>query len=273
MVTPLRPIGLTGKQVRELCMARMQAGARRTRITADQANLDAEEAALRAAFARNTHRTLTPSVPVTKQVRADMHWFYENRLRDSKAGRELWGEIISVGGRLCPFCHLAKPTTLEHSFPQSTYPRLAVEPLNLVPACRDCNGERLVGHGSITISPYFDAWAVTVPWLAAKVLDPAHPEDLEFTVVRDAILTRSQWNALQQFVRDVDLLDRYVGLAIDAFAEFTSGLKIAYPVVTESDARWELDAKVSSHLTSFGINRWQTVAFSAWRDAVDQIAW
>jgi hypothetical protein len=272
MVEVLVPMGLTGQQVRDVCLQGMQAGPRRDRITADLPHIEAEEAALRIAFVQGRHRGLArPADDPT--VRNDMRWFYENRLRDSVPGRELWQEIVGLGGRLCPLCHLGRPRTLEHSFPQATHPRLAVEPLNLVPACRDCNSERNVGHGSITISPYFDHWVKDFSWLRAEVLDFSHPEDLLFTVNRHPSFSAEQWDALQQFVSDVKLLDRYVGLAIEDYSEFVASLKIVFQLPSPADIESLLLEKVTSHLASYGINRWQTAAFEAWSRAASSIDW
>ena len=254
-------------------MPLMQTGERRDRVTADLENVAAEEAAMRNAMLSGTHRMLVPQVQVTEAVRADMKWFYENRLRDSRDGSEVWGEIVSLAGRLCPFCHLTKPRTVEHSYPQSTYPRLAVEPWNLVPACRDCNSERNVGHGSITISPYVDAWAARIPWLTARVIDPCHPADLQFEVFRNPSLTPDQYAALLEFVKDVNLLDRYVGLAIEAFEEFVASMRLADPTPTAAIAEQNLIDKVQSHLLAFGVNRWQTASFEAWHRSARSIDW
>lgn len=273
MVAALTPISLTGQQVRDICMPGMNDGARKRRLEADMANIQVEEAALQAAIVAGLHRPLTPSVSFNSDVRVDMNWFYENRLRRSRRGRTVWVSIIDLAGRLCPFCHLAKPRTIEHSFPQSTYPRLAVEPLNLVPACRDCNSERNAGHGTITVSPYFDNWVVDNPWLRADVIDSFHPEDLRFSVTRHPAFDNDQWDALTQFVEDVDLLDRYVGLAIEAFSEFVIGLQNTHPRPSVSQAEPSLLDKVDSHRATYGDNRWQTVAFEAWHRSAASIDW
>lgn len=272
MVVLLNPVSRSGQQVRDICLRRMQVSDRKDRIIADDAAIAAEELAVRQAFASGAHR-LVVSAPFSSQVSEDMTWFYENRLRDSVAGREIWEEILALGGRWCPFCHLSKPKTLEHSFPQSSYPRLAIEPTNLVPACRDCNFERNVGHGRITISPYFDSWVMDDVWLCARAVDLANPGDLEFYLVRPPSWTDAEWDALNQFATDVDLLDRYVGPAIDAFSEFVANLQEVVSVPTRDDVRAELDTKVQSQFRAFGINRWQTAAFEAWRRDVDVIDW
>lgn len=273
MVSRLEPIEMTGELVRQICMPGMQDGPRKQRIEADFPSIVAEEAALREAFATSTHRSLRPSPGVTQVVKSDMNWLYEHRLRDSVPGRNIWADIVALAGRRCPFCHLSKPRTIEHSYPQVFYPRLAVEPLNLVPACRDCNFERNSGHGGITVSPYFDSWAIDVPWLWAEMADGSEPQDLQFSIKRSSYFTDDQWNALTQFVEDVDLLDRYVDLAIEAFSEFVSGLLLVDSALSMTTVRPSLRDKVISQHETYGINRWQTAAFEAWDRSVARINW
>lgn len=260
---PLAPLQLTGAAVRAICIARMQSGNRRSRIEADDANIVTEEIAARSAISSGMQHLLTPGPP-DALVSADMKWFYENRLRDSAAGREIYEKMLRLSQKRCPFCHLSKPRTLEHSFPQSAFPRLSIEPLNLVPACRDCNFERNVGHGHITISPYFDHWVMQMKWLRAEVLDPRRPEDLEYSLVRPAAMTTQQWAALRQFSIDVNLFSRYTDESIDAFRSLVSDLRTIFGAPSESDTYAALAIKVSSSRKEYGINRWQTAAFEAW---------
>ena len=49
MVTALKPIAMTGQQVRDVCMLGMRGGLRKQRLCADSANIQIEEAALRMA--------------------------------------------------------------------------------------------------------------------------------------------------------------------------------------------------------------------------------
>ncbi|WP_411557961.1 HNH endonuclease [Plantibacter sp. MPB07] len=273
MVTHLTPLAVSGQSVRDQCMLGMLENDRKLRLLADLPNVAREEMALRDALSSGRHRDLVPVFPVTDDVKSDMAWLYSERFRDSPAARDIWLRIVGLAGRRCPFCHISKPKTVEHSFPKSRYPRIAVDPWNMVPACRDCNFERNTGSGSISISPYFDTWLVSNSWLVARVLDPGRPEDLQFSAVRHPSFTDDQWHALNEFVDDVDLFDRYVGLAIEAFSEFAVNLREAYRVPTVADATVSLNDRVSSHLLSFGINRWQTVAYQAWQTAVHSIDW
>jgi hypothetical protein len=62
---------------------------------------------------------------------------------------------------------------LDHHLPKSRYPALAVAPLNLIPACMDCNKAKLerIPHSSAeeTLHPYFDN-VEDDEWLHAAVI-------------------------------------------------------------------------------------------------------
>lgn len=87
-------------------------------------------------------------------------------------GREIYNRIIRQPKlRTCPLCSVGKVKTLDHFLPKEHYPLLAVNPDNLVPACRDCQGEKM-SHFPDSIEtqllhPYFDE--IDSPWLAARV--------------------------------------------------------------------------------------------------------
>ncbi len=53
---------------------------------------------------------------------------------------------------ICPFCDCQyhKEVTIEHYLPKSIYPFLAVHPMNLIPCCTKCNGEK--GDDNILIN-------------------------------------------------------------------------------------------------------------------------
>ncbi len=71
-------------------------------------------------------------------------------------------EALRAGapGGICPLCNQRPVSTLDHYLAKSTHPALAVTPLNLVPACKDCNTDSKVrtalSAADQTIHPYFD---------------------------------------------------------------------------------------------------------------------
>jgi hypothetical protein len=103
---------------------------------------------------------------------ADLRGNYDSR---SRASKSLRGAVFAhnAGGRCC-LCAHRKAGTLDHYLPRAAYPEFSVLPLNLVPACRDCNhakGERYRGEdgGGAYLHPYLDAVPAGTRFLYADV--------------------------------------------------------------------------------------------------------
>ncbi len=59
---------------------------------------------------------------------------------EEKVGRRIYDAIMGAAKEKCPFCGgIGTPRNLDHFLPKAFFPQFAVLPLNLVPACRDCN--------------------------------------------------------------------------------------------------------------------------------------
>jgi len=72
---------------------------------------------------------------------AEMKSVYTNRMAKKLApGRIYYDKLMSLPehGR-CPLCSQRVVSTLDHHLPKAHFPSLAVSPLNLIPACQDCN--------------------------------------------------------------------------------------------------------------------------------------
>lgn len=73
-------------------------------------------------------------------------------------------EIRSNGSpHVCPMCGAARPTTVDHIFPQNPFKDLAIFSRNLVPACAECNRGRQnryrgINPGERILHPYFDQY-------------------------------------------------------------------------------------------------------------------
>ncbi|MCB5179810.1 HNH endonuclease [Streptomyces antimicrobicus] len=123
-----------------------------------------------------------------------VRWVYENGMVGSKDGRVVYEQILAAApDERCPMCGHGMVRTLDHFLPKRLFPALCVDPLNLVPACADCNhvkGERIPADAETTLlHPYLDridqdAWlhaqvADSSPvWLEFFVSPPSHWEDI-----------------------------------------------------------------------------------------------
>jgi hypothetical protein len=135
----------------------------------------AAEFASAAASARlnaiGAHQMVGPTITA-----ADMVWLYENGMvRKGSRGRATYEALrASAPNGVCPLCGQRDASTLDHHLPKTTYPTLAVAPVNLVPACKDCNRAKLttapISAGEQTLHPYFDN-VETSRWLGAIVME------------------------------------------------------------------------------------------------------
>jgi hypothetical protein len=105
---------------------------------------------------------LLPSDMVDQVGRNEMSWVYDNRMvRLSSPGRRAYDHLLTAPiNKRCPLCGHRRVSTLDHHLPQSRYAAFTVFPLNLVPACKDCNKSKLnfvpTQIGESTLHPYFD---------------------------------------------------------------------------------------------------------------------
>lgn len=100
-------------------------------------------------------------------------------------GREFYDEIkLKPKYGICPLCSQRIATTLDHHLPKADYPILAVTPLNLVPACKDCNIDKRTHiptrPDDVTLHPYYDNVENEV-WLKCEVMQTS-PASVRFFV-------------------------------------------------------------------------------------------
>ncbi|MFD1935144.1 HNH endonuclease [Nonomuraea mangrovi] len=87
---------------------------------------------------------------------------YKQRMADrGSSGRRIYDEIkLGAPNGICPLCGIREVSTLDHHLPRRGFPALSVAPLNLVPACTDCNKIKLdkfpATAGDQTLNPYFE---------------------------------------------------------------------------------------------------------------------
>lgn len=102
---------------------------------------------------------------------AEMRWLYDRRLAGRTASARATYDSLKQAapfGR-CVLCGVRDATTLDHYLPKSTFPSLAVNPVNLMPACAHCNQLKSSRIGT-TVHAYFDDVSSGV-WLSASIVE------------------------------------------------------------------------------------------------------
>jgi hypothetical protein len=157
--------------------------------------LVAAEDNFRTAAQTNSLYQFPETTMVGTRTAEQMGWLYTHKLADPKApGRAIYDEIrmAAPNGR-CPLCGRGAVYTLDHHLPKANYPDLALTPINLVPACQDCNKNKTstlpLTAADETLHPYFDNVEGDI-WLHARVIEVA-PAAVVFSVVPPALWSQT----------------------------------------------------------------------------------
>lgn len=117
----------------------------------------------------------------------EMKDMYSRFSRKNGATRHIYDAIKLLSpGNICPLCCQRTVSTLDHYLSKSRHAALTVTPVNLVPACKDCNTDtnarRPTQHEEQSLHPYFDSVDDEV-WLVAELQQTTPPSAL-FSVAK-----------------------------------------------------------------------------------------
>ncbi|WP_143094453.1 HNH endonuclease [Streptacidiphilus jiangxiensis] len=124
-------------------------------------------------------------IPGVGEEEKAVNWIYQNGMVNGP-GRPIYDELMSAPEHeRCPLCGHGTVSQLDHFMPKSSYPALCVDPLNLIPACSDCNKAKADKRASaiedLPLHPYLDH-VDGQEWLAANVVHEDRSVRLEFFV-------------------------------------------------------------------------------------------
>jgi 5-methylcytosine-specific restriction endonuclease McrA len=197
---------------------------------------------------------------------AEMEAVYTQRMAKKGApGREAYDELFNSAPQgKCPLCGQRTVSTLDHHLPKALYPALAVVPLNLVPACNDCNKAKLASipanASEETLHPYFDNIQED-RWLYATVVvgDPV--------AVRFHVDAPSNWNAILAsrvalHFRTLGLGSLYSAEAADELLNIRHQLRSMHEAGGKELVQLEMEGRANSCLQA-RLNSWRTATFEA----------
>lgn len=175
----------------ETCISRTrEMGTERRRTRLNDAASAIEKAARsfrRAAASQDLHQLKEDDFKVPGvSDRNAIDWIYKNGMVDKRSpGRAIYDDLMDAAeDERCPLCGWGRVSQLDHFVPKSSFPALCVDPLNLIPACGECNrtkGEYWSADVSGTLlHPYLDR-VDGDQWLDARVIHEA-PLRLAFFV-------------------------------------------------------------------------------------------
>jgi hypothetical protein len=185
--------------------------------------------------------------------------------KQGSPGRGIYDELITAtqNGR-CPMCGQGVVSTLDHYLPKSRYPSLTVTPLNLIPACGDCNKKKLSSAPGAAdeaiLHPYFDD-VEEDNWLGAETLEgkPA--------VVRFFVRSVERWDEvkqarMQRHFKTLKLAALYTSNAADELQNLRLGLSRIIQSGGVDGVRAHLKDAAESRAAAH-VNSWQTAMYAA----------
>lgn len=188
---------------------------------------------------------LQSSFIVSSLVAPKMQELYDKQFSKLKGTQEL-RNIIKSGAEnnSCPYCGIGYISQLDHYLPKSEFHAVTVHPLNLVPACADCNKVKSTytpSSGSPAVfHPYFDT-AFDTSWLEGTLTQghDGHAVAI-FSVnpkVEDAHLRSRMMKHLEVF----DLKNRFSSAASQLIQEFEAIYRNSTQMFALTDIKYFLE--------------------------------
>jgi 5-methylcytosine-specific restriction endonuclease McrA len=202
---------------------------------------------------------------------AEMKRVYNRTFVASARTRELYGALKSAPENgICPLCSQRTVSQLDHHLPQSAHPALTVTPVNLVPACSECNKTKLAivagNQGEQTFHPYFED-ADDARWLFATVQE-TNPAALVFRPEPPA-----HWDALKSqriawHFQTYKLGELYASHAAVELNDIKFGLqemaKLNTPRAISEHLRSQATSRAAAHKNSWRRASYEALADSVW---------
>ena len=253
------------------CIRKVRAPGLRRRLEAIADDVESSSEVYHDAARRQSLHEIEREALVGGQVSTkEMGRVYSNRMAKKGApGRYVYEAILnSAPHDRCPLCAHRMVTTLDHHLPKTHYPVFAVSPLNLVPACSDCNKAKLASYPEhaeeVPLHPYFDHIDGD-HWLVANVVQTAP------AATKYYIQTPARWNPvlterLRRHFDELDLAILYGAEAAEELVNIRSQLVQLYDLGGRDLVQSELGDRAAS-CEAARRNGWRTACYRAWADS------
>lgn len=147
-------------------------------------------------------------------LKSELVELYDYNMVKRQPARSIYDVILIAANDKCPFCGgIGRPKTLDHFLPKANYPQFSVFPLNLVPACRDCNtgkSNALASNANQQVlHPYLDdEYFFSAQWIFAQVVQ-TKPCSLKFYTAPPEAWDKASKDRVKTHFEDFDLAKRY----------------------------------------------------------------
>ena len=268
---PLERPTRSARSTYNICISRVRNAGLAARLSAATDSVVAASSEFdRAARCGTLHQIAAHDIVAPDVTVEEMEKVYTQRMAKTAApGRNIYDNIFSASpqGR-CPLCTQRSVTTLDHHLPKARFPALAVAPLNLVPACSDCNKAKLAAVPTraeeVGLHPYYDNLGDNV-WLNARVIE-RRP-----TAVRFSIIAPPAWDAIlsarvSHHFRSLGLAALFASEAAEELINIRHQLTMLSAADPADGIRRELRRRADSCAVARP-NGWRTATYRAWHES------
>jgi len=195
---------------------------------------------------------------------------YTDKLsKKGQIARDLYDEIlISAPNEKCPYCNHRLADTLDHFLPKANFPIYSISPINLLPACTQCNKGKTnsipTNASEQTLHPYFDNFE-ELNWLECEILNLPN---IVFKFKTKNIFEEGNINNIRisNHFSFYKLNDLYKSNASTEFANIKRQITIIYNTKGVEELKdFLLEAYLSRKETD--INSWQTAFYKSLYDS------
>jgi hypothetical protein len=198
--------------------------------------------------------------------KTEMNKLYTNKLaklgEPARAYYDKW-KLVAPNGK-CPLCGVREVRTLDHYLPKGKHPIFAILPINLIPACRDCNTDKLAEiatcYAEETIHPYYDD-IDGEQWLQATI---GHTSPAKFIYRVNPPPTWSAYliGRVNTHLRVFKLNNLYSSHAAEELSNINGQLRKVFQSGGPDAVREHIKEGLDSRLLA-NVNSWQTGMYKA----------
>ena len=198
--------------------------------------------------------------------KAEMEKVYTQRMVGKKApGRALYDQLKNAAPNgICSLCGQRAVSTLDHFLPKADFPSLVVVPLNLIPACSDCNKAKLDkvpgSESEQTLHPYYDD-VTCEQWLFAEVIEE-NPGSIRFYTSDVDVYSEALNERIKFHFRELDLGSLYMSNANSTVTEIQFRLNRLHQKGGKNSVKAYLEEEEESRRNNH-VNSWNTAAYQA----------
>lgn len=175
--------------------------------------------------------------------------------------------------RKCPYCTLSRANTTEHILPKDDYPEYAIDALNLLPCCSECNSAkgskvRDENGNPLIINFYYNKLPETQYLYVRLLEDEKGYIDFEYYLDNpDHQLEEPMFQLIKSHFEKLGLIEKYEEEAIANYVEIENSLKSSASECGVKKCLNDLRSNTLEDAREYGRNHWKVILKLALADS------